>query len=371
VVRYNCNTPNDGLTDVPIVKAAMAYDAPTGETYILVFPQAMYMGNFLDYSLLCPNQLRHHNIIVDDVPRHLAPNPQLATHSITTPSKNITIPLQLNGVVSYFVSRSPTPQELEDCEWVMMTSDGEWDPHSDSFMLNERAVKAHNAFTHMNDRSLLTVHTYKYAPDVTNISLAAISQALTDDTYNESISNMVEISYDKATQLASQHTSLRKGMITKEKLAELWGIPLHMAAQTLRVTAQKGIKNAINPIVHRYATKQSRLRYNQLGSRHGRFYTDTFFSSTKSTRNNTMAQLYVNDIKYVRIIPMSKKSDVCNTLMTFIQDIGVPASLHSDGAKELHSGIWKDICDEYGIKQTKTEPYSPWQNRAEVNIREV
>jgi hypothetical protein len=364
VIGYSRNAPNDGLTNVPIVKASTAYDAPTGETYILVFPQAIYMGDLLDYSLLCPNQLRHNNIIAEDVPCHLAPNPQTATHSIT-------ILLQLNGVVSYFVTRSPTSQELEDCAWIMMTSDVEWDPHSDSFMLNERAVKAHNSFTHISDRSLLTVHAHWYAPDVTNMSLAAISQTLTDDTYNESISNAIEIPYNKAIQLASQHTSLWTGMITKEKLAELWGIPLHMAAQTLRVTTQKGIRNAIHPITRRFATKQSRLRYNQLASRHGRFYTDTFFSSTKSTRGNTMAQLYVNDIKYVRIIPMSKKSDVCNTLMTFIQDIGVPASLHSDGAKELQSGKWKDICDEYGIKQTITEPYSPWRNRAKVNIREV
>ncbi len=75
VIGYNRNAPNDGLTNVPIVKAATAYDAPTGETYILVFPQANYMGDLLDYSLLCPNQLRHNNIIAEDVPCHLAPNP--------------------------------------------------------------------------------------------------------------------------------------------------------------------------------------------------------------------------------------------------------------------------------------------------------
>ncbi len=32
---------------------------------------------------------------------------------------------------------------------------------------------------------------------------------------------------------------------------------------------------------------------------------------------------------------------------------------------------WKEVCTEYGIKQTITESYSPWQNRAEVNIREA
>ncbi len=158
---------------------------------------------------------------------------------------------------------------------------------------------------------------------------------------------------------------------TKEYLSQLWGISLNTAAQTLQVTTQKGIRNAIHPIVRRYATKQSRLRYNQLGSKHGKFYSDTFFATTKSTRGNTMAQLYVNDAKYMRIMPMRRKADAHHTLQELIQDIGIPAAIHCDGAKELQLGKWRDTCNDYGIKLTSTEPYSPWQNRAEVNIREA
>jgi hypothetical protein len=159
---------------------------------------------------------------------------------------------------------------------------------------------------------------------------------------------------------------LRKSHITKEELAKLWGISLESASQTLRVTTQKGIMNAIHPIVRRYATKQSRLRYNQLGSRHGRFYSDTFFSNQPSVRGNTMAQLFINDIKYLRIMPMRKKSEAGSALLELIQDIGIPSVIHTDGAKELTQGKWKNICDDFGIKQTITEPYSPWQYRAEL-----
>jgi len=107
----------------------------------------------------------------------------------------------------------------------------------------------------------------------------------------------------------SRVTSKRRTKITKEELCQLWGINIEMAAQTLCVTTQNGIRNAIHPIIRRYATKQSRLRYNQLGSRHGRFYSDTFFAGVRSTRGNSMAQLFVNDIKYMQIIPMQKKSE--------------------------------------------------------------
>lgn len=33
-------------------------------------------------SLLCPNQIRSHGIRVDNVPKHLAPDPQVVTHSL-------------------------------------------------------------------------------------------------------------------------------------------------------------------------------------------------------------------------------------------------------------------------------------------------
>ncbi len=84
-----------------------------------------------------------------------------------------------------------------------------------------------------------------------------------------------------------------------------------------------------------------------------------------------MAQLFVNDIKFLRIFPMKKKSDAPSTLLELIQDIGIPSAIHTDGAKELQYGKCCDVCQEYGIKQTVTEPYSPWQNGAEVNIREA
>jgi hypothetical protein len=84
-----------------------------------------------------------------------------------------------------------------------------------------------------------------------------------------------------------------------------------------------------------------------------------------------MAQLFVNDIKYLRIMLMRKKSEAGSALLELIQDIGISSVIHTDGAKELTQGKWKNICDDFGIKQTITEPYSPWQNCAELNIREA
>ena len=54
------------------------------------------------------------------------------------------------------------------------------------------------------------------------------------------------------------------------------------------------------------------------------------------------------------------------------QDVGVPNFIHTDGAKELTEGKWKEVLEKHGgIKQTQTEPNSPFQNAAELSVREV
>lgn len=84
-----------------------------------------------------------------------------------------------------------------------------------------------------------------------------------------------------------------------------------------------------------------------------------------------MGQIFVNDIGFTHFIPMKLKSDAGQALQEFIHDIGIPSALHIDDAKELTSGHWEHVRKTYGIRQTLAEPYSPFQNRAEVNIHEL
>jgi hypothetical protein len=51
------------MENVPIVKAATAYDNPvTRDTIILVLGQALYMGYHIERMLLCPNQLQYNSV---------------------------------------------------------------------------------------------------------------------------------------------------------------------------------------------------------------------------------------------------------------------------------------------------------------------
>ena len=84
-----------------------------------------------------------------------------------------------------------------------------------------------------------------------------------------------------------------------------------------------------------------------------------------------MAQVYTNDHGYSKVYPMKLKSQTHETLSTFIHEVGIPSAIHSDDAKEIMQGRFKELCKEYHIPCSYTEPFSPWQNRAENAIREL
>jgi hypothetical protein len=95
------------------------------------------------------------------------------------------------------------------------------------------------------------------------------------------------------------------------------------------------------------------------------------FSSVKSIQGNTMGQIFINDVNLVRFIPMKTKGEAGDALLEFIRDIGIPSEVVTDDAKELTARRWKIVAQEHQIAQRITEPYSPYQNRAEAGIREL
>ena len=62
------------VTNVPIVNAATAWQSShTGQTYILVFNESLWMGDSMDTTLVNPNQLRHYGTQVQDNPMSQLP----------------------------------------------------------------------------------------------------------------------------------------------------------------------------------------------------------------------------------------------------------------------------------------------------------
>ena len=124
------STELTSLSDVPIGTCATVFDDPnTGQSFLLVVNEAIYLGDRMSHSLLCPNQLRSNGVQVFDVPLQFGG----LKHCIDIVEHDLQIPLQLHGTFSYFDSRVPTDDELRHLDRFELTSEIVWEPSSSQF----------------------------------------------------------------------------------------------------------------------------------------------------------------------------------------------------------------------------------------------
>jgi hypothetical protein len=100
VFPFSDNLPS--VQEVPIATVLTMWESPqTGEPWMLVIHEALYFGEQLKDSLLCPNQLRAAGNIVKDAPIQFVAT---SSHSITIPGR-LELPLEMHGVISYLSTR--------------------------------------------------------------------------------------------------------------------------------------------------------------------------------------------------------------------------------------------------------------------------
>jgi hypothetical protein len=108
---------------------------------------------------LNPNQLRQHGNHVHDVPRQFDPD---SKHVIKNPSKGLTLPLALNGIISYLPTWKPTQGEMKEFwalkpkSWIELTLDVAQKLYDKSFKINEDqlAIDARNTAKVLTEHSL-------------------------------------------------------------------------------------------------------------------------------------------------------------------------------------------------------------------------
>ena len=124
---------------MPIASVCSVYvDPSTSIRYLLIIHEALFAST-LKGSLLNPNQMRNHGVIVHDTPVQFDPASDHCIRANTEEGDPICIPLSLEGVVSGFSSRKPTPEELaENLPRIVLTSDIPWDPNDPKFALKEQ-----------------------------------------------------------------------------------------------------------------------------------------------------------------------------------------------------------------------------------------
>lgn len=316
------------LTNIPIGTTATTYDRQeTQETIILVFPQSLYFGAEMHDSLLSPNQIRMNRIVVDTCPRQYSNGNSM--HGIYMPKDDIYLPFKMHGCISYLPTRLPTDSELHTCKWVYMTDEREWDPYSSDFATAESAYDK------------LKVHQYKSSHEHHDLYGHTVNA-------NSSLNHRVDV--DVST------------------LARCWGTGEAAVKATLQVTTQWGFRSYTMPLTQWFWMRQAQLHYPHLQTK---VYSDTMFSDVKSIIGNKCAQVFVTTEGYSKAYPMKSKAEAGDKLNEFIKSIGIPEHIITDNAGEESGGSWERVCKYYLLKQTFMEPHSPWQNRAEYEIREL
>ena len=318
------------MTNIHTVDTAYAVDTSDGKTYILNVNQSLDFTDSMTHSLVCTNQARMNNVIIDDIPTTLDLNGR-STHSVYFPDQDIRIPLQLHGPISYLPVRYPTDEELEFCPTLDLTSHDEWDP-SCVELLEQGSSNISSIHIEFEDK----VFDHAIFRDMPQLLVNKINISGTSRTKNLEL--------------------------TPETLAANWNISISDAKSTLQATTQNSVAIRQGHIHRRVKTTPHHLRYRHLTGYLGMFCSDTFNAKVKSLRGNTYTQLFCNRGNFTRCYSMKHKSDAHHALDTFIHEVGIPEEMLTDNAKELHLGEWGKTCRRRRIRQLTTEPHSPWQN---------
>ena len=297
-------------TERTIKKVAVAHDTDDGVTVILVFGQAFQDHKVMN-TLINPNQLRDNGVVVHDTPTRYE---STSSHALWAPLDDGTsfkIQLKSRGYVSYFNIRYPTDEELETCQHIVMTADT-WDPESEEFEENERAA------------------------------------------------------YER--QQSSVSVNLRTYRPTPHRLHDLsvrWRLPIDRVKKTLEATTALAQRVHTEPKYGRYGHAFRQLGRKRLSSK---FYTDTFFGHPTS-QGNTCAQIFINDVRYIYVVPLAGKADAPVALQLFFDTVGLPEQVINDNSWEQTSRRWKEILREFGVQGRQIHPYSQWKNYAENGVK--
>jgi len=359
------------LEDVPIATVATAWDNPTdGSTILLIIHEALFFGDTMPHSLLCPNQLRSNGIIVNE--------PQVfdsgSSHSIIL-LDGVNLPLHLRGVLSYLPTRKPTPDEIENCQRFELTSSKPWDPTEALSFRGDDAWGPGSIESSNRGQSCYAMRVQHGRPSPPELSVESITSnldslrlAMSTRGHHEAdvLAHQEELLHDN--RLCAISRDSKASIVTSTQLARRWYIGSDVAERTLRTTTQEGMWYVQGQMERRLRTSQAHLRYPVLNVT---IYSDTMFPGIKSIQGYTCVQVFTDGHAFVRVYPLKKKADAHHSLVKFIQDVGIPKTLLTDNAPEETRGEWARVVRKYHIKPRTTEPASPWQNRAEAEIREI
>ena len=211
----------DAITDVPVVTGATLWTSPhDGDEFILVFYEALWMGDTLQHTLVNPNQLQAYGTTLQDNP--FAPSP-LRFESPTGP----TIPLTTMGTIIYCNTRAPSNCKLLTLPQIHLSSSATWDPHNVVFLTHH-------------------VEEEERQPQISSISSSANNLTTTihdPATLHSRLISSVQVhtpskSPDELPSVPTFQSKGRLSSISPQDLSKQWFIGLKKAKYAIKNTTQ-------------------------------------------------------------------------------------------------------------------------------------
>ena len=351
--------------------AATAWQSKeTGQVYILVLNESIWMGDTMDHTLINPNQLRHFGTQVQDNP--MADQPL----SIITEDNEFCMEMAMAGTICSVDTFAPSEKELQTCPHIILSSHHPWDPHNVTFPKSNRTLDEMVGGMRYVSTVISSPIQDDFDEDGSIFNLNKINRKIASmkmTQSNPAPKKLYKTDFDPGSsdvpltntfESSSRHTD-----VTPQDLSERWGISIATATNTLKKTSQRFLRSAVLPLSRRYRVDRMFNRKTLSGD----WSTDTMDGRAKSLEGNKYAQVFANKAYFSRIYPMDSKGKAGNALRLFCQEFGVPETLTFDGSQEQNgknTQFMKQIRS-HNIDYHVSEPNLHNQNPVEGVIREL
>ena len=213
----------DTIRNIPVVTGVTVWtNSQDGVPILLVFNEALWMGDRLHHTLINPNQLRSYMVDVQDNP--------FAKEDLTIITDDYIIPLDTQGTTILFDMRSPTEVELQQLPRVVLTSAIDWDPQKLQFPSHSSDRVVSNTF--VQTTSDFCLHKTTYDPE--HFSSRIIQQIQVNWPEREQNPTIrQDIPSARTFQSRERHSG-----ITPSDISERWYDGMLQANTTLNATTQ-------------------------------------------------------------------------------------------------------------------------------------
>jgi len=104
----------------------------------------------LEHSLIPPAQIWNNGLLCDITPKHCSNGHSI--FGILDQATNIHLPFQLYGCIAYLPIQLPHDHDLDDVEYITLTSDAEWNPYSSTFAeKGQPFLPSHQHYTYSDE----------------------------------------------------------------------------------------------------------------------------------------------------------------------------------------------------------------------------